>query len=156
MNFTGYEEISGKYWAVLKQSARLRKHNFLINIKEAWDLFIKQNKKCALTNLPLSFSSSGRTTDWTSYTASLDRIDSRKDYTIDNIQWVHKDANLMKQQYTNDYFIAICNLVASNKPLKNINIIKIEKGGRFGKTPKVKPSKLQECFNRTHNTIYEK
>jgi len=29
-------------------------------------------------------------------TASLDRIKSNKHYTLDNIQWVHKDINIMK------------------------------------------------------------
>ena len=47
-------------------------------------------------------------------TASLDRIDSSKGYTTDNIQWVHKDINIMKNDYGNDYFIEICKKVAKN------------------------------------------
>ena len=46
-------------------------------------------------------------------TASLDRIDSTKDYTLDNVQWVHKDINRMKNVYTQEYFIEMCKRVAS-------------------------------------------
>jgi len=44
-------------------------------------------------------------------TASLDRIDSTKNYTIDNIQWVHKDVNKMKMDFSQEYFIEMCRLV---------------------------------------------
>ncbi len=47
-------------------------------------------------------------------TASLDRIDSTKGYTLDNIQWIHKDLNKMKMNFANDYFIKTCKLVAEN------------------------------------------
>ena len=48
------------------------------------------------------------------FTASLDRIDSKLGYELNNIQWVHKDINMMKQAYTNNYFIEHCKLVAAN------------------------------------------
>ena len=47
-------------------------------------------------------------------TASLDRIDSTRGYTVDNIQWIHKDLNRMKWNLPNDYFINICTLVANH------------------------------------------
>jgi hypothetical protein len=66
-----------------------------LDIEEAWNLFNKQNGKCALSGIDLKFCQSIREIKDT--TASLDRIDSNKGYTIDNVQWVHKTANLMKQ-----------------------------------------------------------
>lgn len=63
-----------------------------------------------------NFASSSIKTDGA---ASLDRIDSKKDYTIDNVQWVHKDLNYMKQDFTEEEFINYCKLVvnyALNKP----------------------------------------
>ena len=39
-----------------------------------------------------------------SKTASLDRIDSSKGYTEDNIQWVHKDVNQMKMDLPEQRF----------------------------------------------------
>ena len=41
-------------------------------------------------------------------TASLDRIDQNKGYEIGNVQWVHKDVNLMKMYLDEKYFIGLC------------------------------------------------
>jgi len=41
-------------------------------------------------------------------TASLDRIDSTKGYTLDNIQWVHKTLNRLKMNLDNQEFIEWC------------------------------------------------
>ena len=46
-------------------------------------------------------------------TASLDRIDSKKGYIKGNLQWVHKDLNIMKNSYPNQYFIEMCKKVAN-------------------------------------------
>ena len=45
-------------------------------------------------------------------TASLDRIDSSRGYDADNIQWVHKDINWMKQDFSQSEFIAYCRRVS--------------------------------------------
>jgi len=52
--------------------------------------------------------------------ASLDRIDSSIGYVNDNVQWVHKDINMMKRIYTQEYFIYLCKLVSENN-----NIVRI-------------------------------
>ncbi len=44
--------------------------------------------------------------------ASIDRIDSSKEYTIDNVQLVHKDVNLMKNHFNQDYFINMCKMIS--------------------------------------------
>lgn len=46
-------------------------------------------------------------------TASLDRIDSSKGYTPDNIQWVHSMVNMAKNKYNEADFIAMCRAVAN-------------------------------------------
>ena len=46
-------------------------------------------------------------------TASLDRIDSTKGYTKNNIQWVHKTINKMKNVLHDEEFIQWCNLIAN-------------------------------------------
>ncbi len=46
------------------------------------------------------------------YTASLDRIDSRGHYEVGNVQWIHKDLNIMKNSYDANYFIDMCKSVA--------------------------------------------
>jgi len=111
-NYTGYEDISGQYWSLFKKQANKRGYLIDIDIKFMWELFIKQNKKCALSGLPLKFGLSNGKKHET--TASLDRIDSKLDYLKDNVQWVHKDINFMKRSYNQDYFINLCELIANN------------------------------------------
>jgi hypothetical protein len=48
-------------------------------------------------------------------TASVDRIDSSKDYTQDNTQLVHVHINMMKQHYDQQYFIDMCKNVSEYK-----------------------------------------
>lgn len=108
----GYEEISGEFWNRTKKSAEIRNIKFDINIKEVWELFLKQDRKCALSGIELKFNMR-RKEDIKNCTASLDRIDSFKDYTIDNVQWVHKNVNRMKWDLTQEEFINICKKVVN-------------------------------------------
>jgi len=106
--FKGYKEIRKTYWNKLAKRSELCGRKFSLDIKFGWELFEAQNRKCALTGLPIYFDKcTGNTT------ASLDRIDSTLGYEKDNVQWVHKDVNKMKNVYSVEYFIKICKLVAS-------------------------------------------
>jgi hypothetical protein len=111
--FTGYEGISGKFYGSLKRgdSRRKKKLIFNVSIKYLWDLYLKQDKKCVLTGFDLFFDEPGRKGKHRN--ASLDRIDSNKGYIEGNIQWVHKDINMMKKDYDENYFIEMCKKVAS-------------------------------------------
>ena len=95
--------------------AEARDLPFEISNQDAWDQFLKQNSKCALTGLALSMND-GRNpvTDSIIRNASLDRIDSSKGYTRDNIQWVHKDINKMKMDFPEDRFRELCRLVSEH------------------------------------------
>lgn len=110
IRWKGHEEIPGKYFSHIRSECvrGSRILPFEIGIEQIWDLFLKQDRKCALTGLDIYFNE--KSTD--ERTASLDRIDSNKGYIIDNVQWVHKDVNNMKQDYEQDYFLKICKLIA--------------------------------------------
>lgn len=108
----GYEGIHGKFWYNIKRGALARGHQFNITLQFAWELYLKQNRKCALTGLPLVFADTVRDFEKGQTTASLDRIDSAIGYSEDNVQWVHKDVNLMKQGFTQDYFCKLCKMVS--------------------------------------------
>lgn len=116
----GYGEISGDYWSKLKKNAVARCILFDITIEQAWELFLKQNRKCALTGWDLKFAprkgiwrlKKAKISIANLCTASLDRIDSNKDYTIDNVQWVHKDIQFVKNKLNQNYFIGLCEAVA--------------------------------------------
>lgn len=103
-----YEEITAMYFHHLVSSSLKRGIEISITPKILWNLFLKQNKKCALTGIELTLWSSPKVYG----TASLDRIDSTRGYTEDNIQWVHKSINLCKHVLNNEQFISMCNDVA--------------------------------------------
>lgn len=109
--YHGYKDLSGCYWHRVKKGAVKRGLEFSITLQDAWEQYEKQNKQCALTGIPIYL-----TTDYTRnksfHTASLDRIDSSKGYIVGNIQWLHKDVNIMKNNHTQDTFIDWCKKIA--------------------------------------------
>jgi hypothetical protein len=116
-HWEGYEELSKDFYSSIKRNAKSRNIEFNISIEEIWNLFIKQNKKCALSNINIELT---RNAKKKRSTASLDRIDSNKPYVIDNIQWVHKTVNIMKNTLSNEEFINMCKLISNNnKEVKN-------------------------------------
>ena len=114
-NWKGYEDISGTIWRKILWHARKRHIDFDLTIEDAWDVFILQGKCCALTGLLLEFGNDKRyNSQPVETTASLDRIDNARGYTKENIQWVHKDINLMKLDHDQAEFIKWCKLVAKH------------------------------------------
>lgn len=103
VQFTGYKEIHGGKWTKLRTRAQRRGHSFELTIEDAWDLYEQQGRKCAMTNMPIHFKSRE-----CECTASLDRIDCSLGYQIGNVQWVHKDVNIMRNVYSIGYFLDIC------------------------------------------------
>lgn len=90
----GLEDISGAFWHKLEKSALSRDIEFTITINEAWNIYLKQDKKCAISGVDLIMHSNNDKSRM--QTASPDRIDSSKGYTYENFQWVHKRVNRMK------------------------------------------------------------
>lgn len=110
-SWKGSGDVSGKTFSKLIRDAKIREIPFEVTIDDL-DLKLKnQNYLCALTGLELS-------TYYKDLTASVDRIDSNKGYSKDNIQWVHKDVNMMKKNYDEGYFIKMCELVVNHHLLK--------------------------------------
>lgn len=106
----GYKEIPYNWFSnYFERGVKKNKRMGNITIEEVYDMWISQNKKCKLSNLNIGFYDDGKT-----HTCSIDRIDSSKEYTSDNIQLVHKDINMMKRIYSNGYFIKMCKMVANN------------------------------------------
>lgn len=110
VQYKGCGELNGRYWGTIKARAERRGYNIGLTIEYAWDLYLKQDRKCALSGLPIDFAISNRKSSETS--ASLDRIDCSKGYVEGNVQWVHKHVNIMKNVYEQEYFIYLCNLIS--------------------------------------------
>ena len=110
----GYQEISGTLWQRIIRNAKSRQIEFNLTIEQAWDIFIKQRKKCILSNENIKL-----TRNCKNQTASLDRINSLLGYTKDNVQWVHKNINMMKNKMSDNEFIEWCEkVVAKHKQTK--------------------------------------
>lgn len=105
-----YYDISGGWWTRLEREAKLRNFAFEISKKDVWDLLIKQNNKCKLSGLKIKFYKDINKPSL--QTASVDRIDSSKGYTKDNIQIIHKMINVMKMHFSEKEFLSMCNLIA--------------------------------------------
>lgn len=114
LKWKGCGEISGNYWNNVKRHAKCRQLKLTITIEDAWNQFLRQNRKCALTGLPLTFYTNAKDKSQ-SQTASLDRIDSGKGYDIENIQWIHKKIQKMKWDLEEQEFISFCQLVVDFK-----------------------------------------
>ena len=110
-----YEEIHGKYWESVHRGAVHRGLPFEITIEHAWELFLKQGRKCALSGVPIQFATTWSKKERGEASASLDRIDSTQGYVTGNVQWLHKDVNRMKQAFPEDKFIEYCQLIAKEK-----------------------------------------
>lgn len=124
--WTGYEEISGRYWYKIRDGARTRNLEFNITIEDIWNLFIKQDRKCALTGIEIDVINCGHRNSM-KCTASLDRIDPNKGYVIDNVWWVHKKINQIKMDINKDEFIYLCHLISANNPINTSEAVEIEK-----------------------------
>jgi len=105
-SWKGHKDISGRFWGIIRDNRRGK--YFDLTIEYGHQLWLDQDKKCTLSGVPIEFPKPGEKT----CTASLDRIDSNVGYVQGNVQWVHKDINLMKNKLEQSYFIQLCKSVA--------------------------------------------
>lgn len=116
-HWTGHGGISGKLWARIELNAKDRRLEFSITKEYCWELFLKQDAKCAISGIALSLPKDGSDFNKFEWNASIDRIDSSKGYTKSNIQWVDKRINMMKQNLTMKDFLDLCEKITKrNRP----------------------------------------
>lgn len=95
-------------WFEIKRKNGLnRGFDWDLEPKDIIDLYEQQQGCCALTGWPIEWAEKGLTA-----TVSIDRIDSSEGYLKTNVQLLHKDVNMAKQQYSQEYFIEMCEAVA--------------------------------------------
>lgn len=116
-DWRGCGEISMDHFSTYKRNAKAKNREFSITLEYAWELFLKQNRKCAITGEELTFDLYGglnkKRKDTCKITASLDRIDSSLGYVVGNVQWIHKKINIMKNDSPQEEFIEWCKKVAN-------------------------------------------
>jgi hypothetical protein len=104
-----------RYFTTIKSRAKKKIFEFNLTQEYIFELLKKQKFKCALSGLDINFYNSQSTT-----TASLDRKDSTKGYIEGNVQWVNKDINRMKNEFSEEYFLSLCKNIVEHKSTKNI------------------------------------
>jgi hypothetical protein len=115
----GYGEVPGRYWTSVERAARLRGLPVEITIEFAWQLFLAQERRCALSGVAIQFSRIARTTV-AEATASLDRIDSNRGYTPGNVQWIHKALQRLKNNLSEQEFLSWCSLVVAHHERRKV------------------------------------
>lgn len=110
----GCGKISGSYWCAVRHHAKLRHLALEITIEDAWQIFLAQDGKCALSGVSLVFPEAWDNLSRRAQTASLDRKNSNLGYVHGNIQWVHKDLNWMKREWPESKFLDWCVKVANH------------------------------------------
>lgn len=113
VNRTGYKELSGTHYLHIKNGALNRQICFDVTAKFLYELWIQQDCCCALTGIPIYLTNKikNNNPDWTAITASVDRIDSNLGYTKDNVWWVHKNVNRLKNNYSLNELLFWCKLI---------------------------------------------
>lgn len=108
-------KVHSSYMSPLVSKAKERNITVEItqqDLSDQWDI---QEGKCALTGWTLTVRQFADGKGEDRGNASVDRIDSLRGYTPDNIQWVHKDVNQAKWDQPEERFFEICQAVVAYK-----------------------------------------
>lgn len=110
----GVGKLSASVLYGIEQNAKRKNRKVDLSLEYLWKLFLQQNEKCALSGIQLDAWISNNKKQGRRMSASLDRIDSNGDYVEGNVQWVHKDINKLKTDFSQNRFLELCKLVASH------------------------------------------
>jgi hypothetical protein len=111
-DWEGCEEISMACFRAIRRNATDRNLQFDLTIEYIWDLYVKQNRKCAISGIEIGFARKDTDRLTGKQTASLDRIDGKLGYLIGNVHWTHKHINIMRNKFDINYFVEMCKKVA--------------------------------------------
>ena len=110
--------IENRNEAFIRQKISKQRHNAQCVRHIPWELGTERlvreilaDPRCQLSGEPLVFEPNYI------YTFSLDRKDSSKGYTHDNVQWVGVSVNTAKSNLADDDFIDMCMSVARHRTL---------------------------------------
>jgi len=106
-----YRGIRVSWFNKFKVCAETRNLEWNLTLDDIADIYERQDKKCALTGWDIQFPEIGHPCN---FSCSIDRVDSKKHYTIDNIQLVDGRVNMMKGKWEQDLFIQACKAVSKN------------------------------------------
>lgn len=85
-----------------------------ITIDDIIDVWNEQKGICEFTGVKLVLSSYSKIKKNPIYAASIDRIDSENGYVKDNIRWVSRAINWMKNNMSDELTWKLCELISEN------------------------------------------
>jgi uncharacterized C2H2 Zn-finger protein len=95
---------------------RKKQGNPDVTLSQLLDLYNKQDGKCAISGIEMQLGDKRNGQHGNPYALSLDRIDSDKPYTIDNLQFLIDSVNTFKGQFDLDtMFFITKQIYAKNK-----------------------------------------
>lgn len=112
-NRQGYKGLGQSYVYCVKSNAKRRGIPFNLSAEELYLKLEEQSFRCKISDVDIVLCDNYRD-QYTNQTASLDRIDNSKGYTLDNVQWVHKTVNIMRNKLSIQDFLEWCNLISRN------------------------------------------
>lgn len=99
----------------LRSNAKKRKIQVNITLQDIKDLYISQNKQCAISKITMTHQATDRKEGdqhiLNKWNISVDRIDSKKPYTKDNIQLVCAIINRLKMSLSDEDFLFLCGCI---------------------------------------------
>ena len=107
---TRKEKDINYYLNLLLHKAKLRNYSFDLSLKFLINLWNKQQGLCALSGIMMTHEGAPIFTN-----VSIDRKNSDKGYTKNNVQLVCVGINKMKSNLTDRKFIEICTTIVRNK-----------------------------------------
>lgn len=118
----GYKDLPASLYSNMVRHARERGITWNLTIEEAHDQFELQGGKCALTGEPISLRAQDRGlgADSLDRAASLDRINNRLGYEVNNVHWVKQIVNYGKHELSVTEYVDLCQTIAEHNQLPKI------------------------------------
>ena len=110
--------LVAKLYHAAKRRAKINGVEFTLTKKDADYLFKRAGKRCELTKIPFDFSKNTRYTK-RPFVPSIDRIDSRKGYTMNNCRVICLMANIAVNEWGEELFSKLAYAYVTFKPQKD-------------------------------------
>lgn len=124
---SNYDNFIKKNFSDLRHNAKRRNIQVDITIQDVHNLYKQQNGLCAILNIKMTYEATERGANTqhiiNKLNVSVDRIDSSKYYTKDNIQLVCAIINRIKAGLSNNNFLLISGAIAQYNFNKINNLI---------------------------------
>lgn len=105
-----YRDVESKMKNLLtKARHRNKEYDDTLSVSYLVEVYTKQKGLCAYSEMPLSLEANHP------HSMSLDRKDSSKGYVVGNLQLVSSAVNRMKQEFSEEFFLTMCDKIANNK-----------------------------------------